>query len=63
MFVHGFVKIVTCIFCFRELHVLHGFVKLDTWISLRLFDKVVICISLLLPNKNKLKFDLDFEGH
>ena len=51
---------------------LHGFVKIYTWISLGCnihfpnmdlskllhgFVKVVLCISLPFPNKTKLKFD------
>ena len=50
---------------------LHGFVKIDTGISLSCymdlskllhgFFKVVLCISRLLPNKTKLKFDQDFK--
>ena len=50
---------------------LHGFVKIDTGISLSCyldlskllqgFVKVVLCISRLLPNKTKLKFDQDFK--
>ena len=48
---------------------LHGFIKIDTWISLSSykdlfkllhgFVKVVLYISCPLPNKTKLKFDQD----
>ena len=51
---------------------LNGFVKIDTWTSfgcymvlsklIRVFVKVVLCISHPLPIKTKLKFDQDFKA-
>ena len=50
----------------------HGFVKIDTWISLSYyldflkmiygFVKVFLFISRPLPNNTKLKFDQDFKA-
>ena len=54
-FLNGFVKIVTWTSLSRLSKLLHGFVKLVTWICL-----IVLCISRLLQNKTKLKFDQDF---
>ena len=57
---HQFLKVFTWIY------------QIYTWISiswnmdlsklLRGFVKVVLCISLLLPNKTKLKFEQDFKA-
>ena len=51
---------------------IHGFVKINTWISLSCFMdlsklphefvKVFLWISCPLPNKTKLKFDQDFKA-
>ena len=52
---------------------LNGFVKINTWTSfgcytdlsklIRVFVKVVLCISHPLPIKTKLKFDQDFKAY
>ena len=55
-----FVTVVTCNCQFLYIYLsklLHGCVKVVDW-----FVKVLICISRLLPNKIKLKFDQHFEA-